>query len=535
MMRLSLWMATLGVVAVSGMMTDPVTVGLTFKAGSQDPTSGSTGWALVSHGIAEKLFTVDSSGDIVPQMAESITKIDTYTWDITVRSDYVFSDGITVTPSHVVDALTELNQQNSAASATVGTMTVTATGGQVVRIVTELPHPVMKAVLAEWVFVIYRRDGANFLYTGPFKVDTFSDDMIEMSPNTYYPDGAAAWRPQVVIIKRYAGGDALADALDAGEVDVTFHLPIDRLEGLRNSATDLTLKSMLVGYHYMMFHNMKRAPLSDLSVRQAVEKALDRQLLTQTLQGGFGTANLFPQASPYYFETNQPQADPTGAAQLLDDAGWTLNGNGVREKDGTQLSIRLVAYAQRPGLELVQPVIAQTLADLGFVVTQTLTSADSWDELDAIMASRDWDLLEWAQHTLPAGDPQWFLNAFFQSDGGNNHAGINSSVLDTQLDSLGHADEGSARVAAAESVHNDILAEVPVSNLMTPSWHVGLSSRAASYVPWGADYYIVRADFNATAIEAMNPDMTSAGMQSSPAGLGLLTIAFAVALLQRIC
>ena len=64
-------------VEVSGIA--PVIVGQIFIAGSQDPTWGSTPWTLVSHGIAEKLFTVDKTGNVVPQIASSVTKFDTYT------------------------------------------------------------------------------------------------------------------------------------------------------------------------------------------------------------------------------------------------------------------------------------------------------------------------------------------------------------------------------------------------------------------------------------------------------------------------
>jgi len=34
-----------------------------------------------------------------------------------------------------------------------------------------------------------------------------------------------------------------------------------------------------------------------------------------------------------------------------------------------------------------------------------------------------------------------------------------------------------------------------VSYLLTPAWHVGLSSRLVGYEAWGSDYYIIRADF----------------------------------------
>jgi len=44
-------------------------------------------------------------------------------------------------------------------------------------------------------------------------------------------------------------------------------------------------------------------------------------------------------------------------------------------------------------------------------------------------------------------------------------------------------------------VHKAILDMVPVSMLMTPSWHVGLGSRLTSYQPYGSDYYVIHSDF----------------------------------------
>merc|ERR1719313_350322 len=153
---------------------------------------------------------------------------------------------------------------------------------------------------------------------------------------------------------------------------------------------------------------------------------------------------------------------------------------------------------------MVQPVIAKTFEALGITVKQTTTSADNWDQLDEIIASKDFDLLLWAQHTLPAGDPQFFINHFFRSDGGGNYAGFASSDIDGMIDALSDAEAGEARIKAASEVHKAILEQVPVSILFTPSWHVGLGSKLANYRPYGSDYYVIHADF---ALEQPDPSL----------------------------
>merc|ERR1712217_375740 len=104
-------------------------------------------------------------------------------------------------------------------------------------------------------------------------------------------------------------------------------------------------------------------------------------------------------------------------------------------------------------------------------------------EVDNIIATHDFDLMEWAQHTLPAGDPQFFINAFFRTGAGNNHAGLANSDIDSLIDALSTAESETDRLAATNAAQTAILEQVPVSILMTPAWHVGLGSRLTNYEP----------------------------------------------------
>jgi ABC-type transport system substrate-binding protein len=110
-------------------------------------------------------------------------------------------------------------------------------------------------------------------------------------------------------------------------------LPIDTLDDVRH-ADFVHDRSFEIGYHYMMHYNMRRAPLDDVKVRQAIDLAIDRTALSQALQGGNPTRSLFPDFSSYYSDTSSPAGDLTAAATLLDEAGWRC----------------LAASARRPGL-----------------------------------------------------------------------------------------------------------------------------------------------------------------------------------------
>ena len=496
-------------------------VGQTFMTGTLDPTQGSNPWALTSHGVAEKLFTVDKDGEIVGQLGESVTKINDTTWDVKIKSGSKFSNGNLVDAQHVAASLNNQNEENSGAQSSLGTMTVTVRDSMTVRIMSEKPTHIMESVLAEWAFVIYMKDSNNdFVFSGPFSIDHFeANDHMDLIPNAYYP--AADERP-LIEIKKYSDGHDLAKAVEEKQVDIGFHLPIDTLPELRD-VDDIKIRSFEVGYHYMAFYNTDS--VLDVRVREAIDKAIDRTELSQALQGGHPTRSFFPDNSPFYTDDSDPHGDMSVSKALLDQAGWVLNGN-KRSKNGDDLTIRLVAYPHRPGLVIMQPYIAKAMEDLGITV-QTILTGDNWDETQKIIDDRSFDMIMWAQHTLPAGDPAWFLNTFFHSDGGNNHANYESAAVDTMLGYLGNTEDHTSRVSLAADVQARIHEDVPVSNLVTPMWHVSINEdNVKDYQPYGSDYYVIRADLRAN-YEEEESSSSSSGSSRVHATLGVMAMSIA--------
>ena len=91
---------------------------------------------------------------------------------------------------------------------------------------------------------------------------------------------------------------------------------------------------------------------------------------------------------------------PDEAAALLDRCGWTKNSDGIREKDGMKLSLSLVTYASRPDLTVLMQLAASDLNDLGIDVTTAIV-----DNIDAVAKVGDYDIMFYAQHSAPTGEP----------------------------------------------------------------------------------------------------------------------------------
>ena len=79
----------------------------------------------------------------------------------------------------------------------------------------------------------------------------------------------------------------------------------------------------------------------------------------------------------------------------------------------------------------------------------TTFTGNKWSKTEATLDIRTFELILWAQHTLPAGDLLLLLGAFFRSDRGSNRAGFESATVNSLLDELYLAEDQGNAVATA--------------------------------------------------------------------------------------
>ena len=78
--------------------------------------------------------------------------------------------------------------------------------------------------------------------------------------------------------------------------------------------------------------------------------------------------------------------DPDAAEELLDDAGWELGSDGIREKDGQKLTVSVTAFYAQDVLEATQIQLKKIGVDLQI---KMVTSGDFF----GAVASGDYDFL----------------------------------------------------------------------------------------------------------------------------------------------
>jgi peptide/nickel transport system substrate-binding protein len=101
--------------------------------------------------------------------------------------------------------------------------------------------------------------------------------------------------------------------------------------------------------------------VNDFRVRRALQLGIDRQAVVDTVLSDSYRASdsVLGHDDPLFSDVSDGLGyDPKKAAQLLDEAGWKVGGDGIREKDGKKLNVTLAASNQsvvfRPAFEFIE-------------------------------------------------------------------------------------------------------------------------------------------------------------------------------------
>ncbi len=139
--------------------------------------------------------------------------------------------------------------------------------------------------------------------------------------------------------------------------------------------------------------NVTRGPLRDPAVRTALERAVDRQELVDTVLGPqFRAADgALASKTPAHVDlSTQIGYDADTARRVLDQAGWVPGSDGIRAKDGVRLSFGILFSRAFAGNQAILELIQQQLRKVGADVRLEV-AADA--EYTARQNSKDYDSL----------------------------------------------------------------------------------------------------------------------------------------------
>lgn len=140
------------------------------------------------------------------------------------------------------------------------------------------------------------------------------------------------------------------------------------------------------GYGYVGM-NHERAKFQDPKVRQALVYGLNRAEIVEAVYGKFADVINIPQSKESWAYTSEGieayDFDIEKAKSLLDEAGWTVGKDGIREKDGEKFTIDFSGTAENPVVDALLPIMIANYQELGIKVNaETLDFNAILDKLD---------------------------------------------------------------------------------------------------------------------------------------------------------
>ena len=367
-------LATVGALALAGCTAGaddagdaatPVEGGtLTYATGDAEPTcldphvGGNYPQALLSSQYIEELTALDD-GKPVPALAKSwTTSDDGKTLTFTLRDDVAFTDGTPFDAAAVVANIEHVQDPATASStgylALQSITKATATDDHTVTLTLSRPDSALLESFSQpWVGMespkaLQRSQEVNCespVGTGPFEVTAWKHgDRVTLTKNAEYTpltgntkprlDGIT-WRFLPDSTSRYA-------ALQSGQVDVIDNAQPDQLKAASSKGSIRDLDAPRPGASNRLELNSGHGVFRDEAVRKAFIAGAEidpgiRSLFLGTAKRSY---SVLSSVEPYgYSDKSLFEYSPKKAKQLLDDAGWKVGSDGIRQKDGQQLTV----------------------------------------------------------------------------------------------------------------------------------------------------------------------------------------------------
>lgn len=316
------------------------------------------------------LLKRDLDLNIVPDLAKSYElSEDKKTIKVELKDDLKFSDGSDLTASDVAFTYNLAKKEGTPGVNLTRLVDAVATDDKHIEIHLNEPDISFTSSMCSLAIVpekSYGPDyGKNPIGSGPFKlVEWKVGQQLIVEPNEYYIGEKVPFK-KITFLFFKDQDQALATA-KAGDCDV-IRIPItakhtdfpgfhtESIKTVDNRGISLPTvpntgkvtddKSIMPG------SPIGNNVTSDINIRRALDIAMDRKEMIETILDGEGTpAYSIADGLPWFNDktVEENDGDIEKAKKILDDAGWVEGSDGIREKDGVKAKFDLYyAYQDR--------------------------------------------------------------------------------------------------------------------------------------------------------------------------------------------
>ncbi|HJW50215.1 MAG TPA: ABC transporter substrate-binding protein, partial [Candidatus Limnocylindria bacterium] len=308
----------------------------------------------------DTVMVLDAENVPQPLLAREVkTSADGGSYDITLRSGLKWHDGQPLTNADVKFSYEYILKTTRAAFRTplrpVESITLNGTEGLTIKLTAPNPSFPVRALAAAPIFPKHLWESIDPLKSGEFKATIGSGPykLIEATPDTVYRLQAnneyflGAPVVKEIIFPVIKDANTALQALRTGEVQaMTRELPPEQLTAFSQAPLKVA-KGPSYASTMLQFNN-ERFPFDRKEVRQAIDLAIDKKQLVDTLLLGAATVatpGFLHPSTRYHDASVAARYDQARAKQMLDQIGAAPGTDGVRVLGGKPLSVTLLTYS----------------------------------------------------------------------------------------------------------------------------------------------------------------------------------------------
>jgi peptide/nickel transport system substrate-binding protein len=263
--------------------------------------------------------------------------------------------------------------------------------------------------------------------TGPFVITEFNPEGdVTVARNDKYWGGDVKLDGAVFYYMQE--DDPKLMAMQSGEIDCYNSVSSGALEVYEKDPDKYHVES--VAGTRLQYYILNENRLDD-AVREAINLTVDKEAIADYLKGTVSAANSPYPDSTAYSKVSIPAVDTEKAKKLLEEDGYTLNSEGIYEKDGQPLKVNIAYYAAR-SLDTLAVLMQEQLKAVG--IDSYLTVEEDPDS--TYIATADFDIALYCMISDKCGDPQYFIDSTLADGAYYNVGGFESAECEEMIQQL---------------------------------------------------------------------------------------------------
>lgn len=292
--------------------------------------------------------------------------------------------------------------------------------------------------------------------------------------NDYYTDGPYI---ETITFKFYSDQNSAISALQNHNIEGISYLSAQDAVKFENDDRISIMQAGLHEYVALFFNPDHSSILSDQSVRKALSFATYKEKIIDDVFSGYAKqmeSFVLPGTIGFVEDAGDVIFDQKYATVLLDEAGWTVNGEtGIRQKDDTALSLTITVLDSAELISVANMIQSQW-SELGIKIE--INTVDQATLQNTTLKNHEYDILLSGEVYDLSLDPYTFWHSSQTGTSGLNLAQFENDDVDNLLETAQSATNQEEREQALIQAQEIVLSQYPAVFLYQPQYTYAVSS-----------------------------------------------------------